>query len=48
MRGWFRKEIGELFHSDAVIGDNPDPARSPTQQDPTNDFFMEQLEEDLK
>lgn len=46
VRGWFRKEIGELFHSDAVIGDSPDPLAA--ADDPTNDFFMEQLEGDLR
>jgi hypothetical protein len=48
VRGWFRKEIGELFHTDAVFGDNPDPSNAPSQQGPTNDFFMEQNEEDLR
>ena len=43
VRGWLRKEIGELFHTDAVIGDATDPKGGPA-----NDFFMEQHEEDLR
>jgi hypothetical protein len=42
IRNWFRREIGELFSSDGVLGD---PGAI---NDPTCDRFMEQQSDDLK